>query len=66
MSKYLTKIITNPVYNRIKGETEKIVKSIPKLGPVAVKTVKKFQEGVKNLLVPGIVFEDWGFVISDQ
>jgi len=61
MSKYLNKIITNPVYNRFKGEAEKIVKSIPKLGPVAFKTVKKFQEGVKNLLVPGIVFEELGF-----
>ena len=61
MSKYLTKVLTNPLYNKVKEESEKLVNSIPKVGPVAVKTVKKFQEGVKNLLVPGILFEELGF-----
>ncbi|MDD4956996.1 MAG: 1-deoxy-D-xylulose-5-phosphate synthase [Candidatus Omnitrophica bacterium] len=61
MSRYLNSVITNPLYNKVKEESEKIVKSIPKLGPVAHKTVKKFQEGLKNLLVPGILFEELGF-----
>lgn len=61
MSRYLNNVITNPLYNRAKEEAEKIVKSIPKLGPGAFKTVKKFQEGLKNLLVPGILFEELGF-----
>ncbi len=61
MSRYLTNVITNPLYNRVRAETEKIVRNIPKLGPLAVKTVKKFQEGLKNLLVPGILFEELGF-----
>jgi 1-deoxy-D-xylulose-5-phosphate synthase len=61
LSKYLNSVITNPMYNRVRGEAEKIVKSIPKLGPKAHKAVKKFQEGIKNLLVPGIIFEELGF-----
>ncbi|MFH1552698.1 MAG: 1-deoxy-D-xylulose-5-phosphate synthase [Candidatus Omnitrophota bacterium] len=61
MSRYLTTVISNPLYNKVRDEAEKIVKSIPKLGPVAYKTVKKFQEGLKNLLVPGILFEELGF-----
>ena len=61
MSKYLTKVLTNPLYNKVKEESEKIINSIPKVGPVAVKTVRKFQEGLKNLLVPGILFEELGF-----
>ena len=61
MSRYLTNVTTNPLYNKVRGEAEKIVNSIPKLGPLAVKTVKKFQEGLKNLLVPGILFEELGF-----
>lgn len=61
MSRYLNNVITNPLYNKVRNEAEKIVKSIPKLGPVAHKTVKKFQEGLKNLLVPGILFEELGF-----
>lgn len=61
MSKYLNTVITNPIYNRVRAEAEKVVKSIPKLGPAAHKTIKKFQEGIKNLLVPGILFEELGF-----
>ena len=61
MSKYLTTVIANPLYNKVRNEAEKIVKSIPKLGPAAYTTIKKFQEGIKNLLVPGIIFEELGF-----
>ncbi len=61
MSRYLNTVITNPLYNKVRDEAEKIVKGIPKLGPGAYRTVKKFQEGLKNLLVPGILFEELGF-----
>ncbi len=61
MSRYLNKVIANPLYIRVKEEAEKVVKSIPKLGPSAYKKVRKFQEGLKNLIVPGILFEELGF-----
>ena len=61
MSRYLNTVITNPLYNRVREEAEKIVKGIPKVGPVTYRTVKKFQEGLKNLIVPGILFEELGF-----
>jgi len=61
MSRYLNSVITNPLYNKVREEAEKVVKGIPKLGMPAYKTVKKFQEGLKNLLVPGILFEELGF-----
>ncbi|HPN72668.1 MAG TPA: 1-deoxy-D-xylulose-5-phosphate synthase [Candidatus Omnitrophota bacterium] len=61
MSKYLTSLMANPLYNKVKEETEKAVKGIPRLGPQAHKAIKKFNEGLKNLLVPGILFEELGF-----
>ncbi|MFH1665133.1 MAG: 1-deoxy-D-xylulose-5-phosphate synthase [Candidatus Omnitrophota bacterium] len=61
MSRYLTTVITNPLYNKVREEAEKIVKSIPKVGSAAYKAAKRFQEGLKNLLVPGIIFEELGF-----
>jgi 1-deoxy-D-xylulose-5-phosphate synthase len=61
MSRYLNTVLTNPLYNKVREETEKIIKGIPKLGPAAYKTIRKFQEGLKNLLVPGILFEELGF-----
>lgn len=61
MSRYLSTVITNPLYNKVRAEAEKIIKAIPKLGPAALKTIKKFQEGLKNLIGPGILFEELGF-----
>ncbi|MCK4852023.1 MAG: 1-deoxy-D-xylulose-5-phosphate synthase [Candidatus Omnitrophica bacterium] len=61
MSRYLNKVITNPLYNRVREEAEKVVKNIPKLGSTTYNAVRKFQEGIKNLLMPGILFEELGF-----
>ena len=61
LSRYLNNVITNPLYNKVRAEAEKVVKGIPKVGGPAYRAAKKFQEGVKNLLVPGILFEELGF-----
>jgi 1-deoxy-D-xylulose-5-phosphate synthase len=61
MSTYLNHMLTNPLYNRVRNEAEKAVKGIPKLGMKAYKTLRKIEEGVKHLLVPGILFEELGF-----
>jgi len=61
LSRYLNKVLTHPVYNKVVSASEKVVKNIPKVGESAYNTVRKFQEGVKNLFVPGIFFEELGF-----
>ncbi|MBF0217754.1 MAG: 1-deoxy-D-xylulose-5-phosphate synthase [Candidatus Omnitrophica bacterium] len=61
MSRYLNHVITNPVYNRVRKEAEKAVKGIPKLGLKMFRALRKIEEGVKNLLVPGMLFEELGF-----
>jgi 1-deoxy-D-xylulose-5-phosphate synthase len=40
---------------------QEIVKSIPVVGKQALGAAKRFEEGLKNLLVPGIIFEELGF-----
>ncbi|MDD5194152.1 MAG: 1-deoxy-D-xylulose-5-phosphate synthase [Candidatus Omnitrophica bacterium] len=60
LSNYLNKIISAPVYNRIKAELETFLKHfqvVKKLSP----TVRKFEEAIKGLIVPGIFFEELGF-----
>jgi len=61
VSKYLNRIITNPVYNRIRYKVEKFLKAIPRVGKGMAKEAHRFEEGIKNLLVPGILFEELGF-----
>lgn len=61
LNRYLNKVISNPLYNRVREEGERVIKNIPKLGSGAYKSVKKFLESLKNLIVPGILFEELGF-----
>ncbi len=61
MRTYLTKIQTNPTYNRIRDEIWNLTGSLP-VGKTAVRMgLKKIEESLKNLLVPGILFEELGF-----
>lgn len=60
VSHYLTKVVTNPLYNRIKDLIWKTTEMLP----VGKKTVQRFlhsfQEGLKSFLVPGMIFEELG------
>ncbi len=57
ISKYLNKVITNPLYNRVRAEAEKQLDKFPRLRRFAASGL----EGLKHLLVPGIIFEELGF-----
>lgn len=57
MSKYLNKVITNPIYNRVRTEVEKQLQRFPRLRKFAAASL----EGMKHFFVPGIIFEELGF-----
>ena len=62
MNKYLTGVMTNPVYNRIRDE----VKDLLSMGPGGAKGIvrrvaSRTEESVKSLFVPGMLFEELGF-----
>jgi 1-deoxy-D-xylulose-5-phosphate synthase len=61
MSKYLTRIQRNPLYNRLRSAMGSVIDSAP--GPLAgVGTlVRKWEESVKAFLTPGVLFEELGF-----
>ncbi len=61
VSKYLNRILTNPIYNRVHKDVENLMKRIPRFGFRAYRAAKKLEEGLKNVLVPGIIFEELGF-----
>ncbi len=60
-SGYLNRIISNPSYNRMRKNVENAIRHIPKVGERMVKKAKKIDEGVKNLFMPGLLFEEMGF-----
>jgi 1-deoxy-D-xylulose-5-phosphate synthase len=61
ISTYLNKIISLPIYNRFKNALEELVKSRMPKGSRLIKIANKFEEGLKGLFVPGILFEELGF-----
>jgi len=61
ISNYLNKIISLPVYNHFR---ESLVNFLSSRGPRAERLLRlanKFEEGLKGLFVPGILFEELGF-----
>src|SRR5687767_7981371 len=60
MSKYLTSIQRNPLYNRVRSKIGEIADSAP--GPLSSigSLVRKWEESVKAFLTPGVLFEELG------
>lgn len=61
LSGYLNQIITGKTYNRLKAEIEHLVKTIPGIGESVFKLGKRFDETLKGLITPGMLFEQLGF-----
>ena len=57
ISKHLNRIVTNPVYNRMRDEIKSLIRRSPGLENVAL----KLEESAKSLLTPGGLFEELGF-----
>ncbi|HHS12654.1 MAG TPA: 1-deoxy-D-xylulose-5-phosphate synthase [bacterium] len=61
LSRYLTKILTRPEYNRLKNEVWDLTGKLPRGSQWIRNFVHRFGSGLKNLLVPGLLFEQLGF-----
>ncbi|MEE9555601.1 MAG: 1-deoxy-D-xylulose-5-phosphate synthase [candidate division Zixibacteria bacterium] len=59
ISKYLTEILVDTPYNKLKGEIWKLTGLLPKHEAIR-KTVSSIEETIKGFMVPGIVFEKFG------
>ncbi len=61
LSNYLNKIISLPLYNRFHDRLGKLLKTRVPRGQRLLKVLDKFEEAVKSLFIPGILFEELGF-----
>ena len=61
LSAYLSRIITGEFFTKMKKDTRDILENIPTFGDSMVKMVKKVEDMVKCLVVPGLLFEELGF-----
>jgi 1-deoxy-D-xylulose-5-phosphate synthase len=60
LSKYLNRIITAPAYNKIRKDVENLLSKVPRFGFGVIRSARRLEEGLKNLLVPGMFFEELG------
>lgn len=60
MSSYLNALRTSEVYTGFKLGVTKNLKKIPKVGTKMVDTVRKTKSSIKQLFIPGMLFENMG------
>ena len=58
IASYLNKIVANPMYAGLHDKARRFVETIG--GKTAVQLAHKLEEGVKNLIVPSVIFEELG------
>lgn len=61
LSTYLSKIRTEPAYINLRDDIENIVKRIPSIGNNLYRSAKNLKEGIKTLVLQGMLFEQLGF-----
>ena len=61
ISKYLTRLISNPYYNRIRNEVWDLTGKLPLAKSKTRTFLKRIDESIKNIIVPGMLFQEMGF-----
>lgn len=61
ISTYLNKLISLPIYNRFRASFDKFLESRVPRGRRLKAMAAKFEEGLKGLFIPGMLFEELGF-----
>ena len=60
MSSYLSALRTAEAYTGMKLNVTKTLKKIPKVGTAVVDTMRKTKSSIKQLIIPGMLFENMG------
>ena len=60
IARYLTKLTTSRMYRAIERDVFDLLGRLPRLGKRAQEAAHRVKEGLQNLVVPGVLFEDMG------
>lgn len=60
ISKYLTSLRTGEGYNDLKKNVTSALEKIPVAGPKLIDKISRTKQGIKQLLIPGMLFENMG------
>ena len=62
ISQYLGGIRTGSRYNDLKQSVTSLLEKIPVAGPRLIDKISRTKQGIKQLLIPGMLFEDMGII----
>lgn len=60
LSTYLSKIRIDPKYNKFKQELDSTLRKIPSIGKGMVNSIERIKDGIKQVIVPSMIFEEMG------
>lgn len=60
MSSYLSKVRLDPTYNKLKKEVNNTLNKIPNVGKGMARSLERVKNGIKQMIVPGMFFENLG------
>ena len=60
LSRYLSELRIDPTYNKIKKEINSTLGKIPTVGKGMVSSIHKLKNGIKQVMIPGMLFEHMG------
>ncbi len=60
MNRYLNDIRSRRSYGEFKDNVEQAIKNIPGVGDSMVRTIRRSKDSLKQLLIPGMLFENMG------
>jgi 1-deoxy-D-xylulose-5-phosphate synthase len=61
ISRYLTRLVTTPVYMHLEADVWELLSKMGNIGRKGRVLVRRIKQGLKNLVVPNILFEEMGF-----
>jgi 1-deoxy-D-xylulose-5-phosphate synthase len=60
ISRYLTRLTTHRFYRQLERDVFELLGRVPRLGSKAQEAARRIKEGLANLVVPGVLFEELG------
>ena len=61
IARYLTRLTTHRFYRQFERDVYELLGRVPRLGKRAQEAARRIKEGLSNLVVPGVLFEELGF-----
>ena len=61
IARYLTRLTTHRFYRQFERDVYELLGRVPRLGARAQEAARRIKEGLSNLVVPGVLFEELGF-----